>query len=69
MQSSPIPFAAIAALALCTVIAIKAHADGDLFFSKPDATDRCKASHAVDDKRYRAIRADCRQRSRSRTRT
>jgi hypothetical protein len=67
-SASLIPFVAIAALALCAVIATKAQADGDLFFSKPDATDRCKASHASDDRRCRAVRADFRQRSPSRTR-
>jgi hypothetical protein len=68
MQSSLIPFAAIAALALCAVIVTKAQADGDLFFWKPGAADRCKALHASDDRRCRAVRVDCRQRAQSRTR-
>jgi hypothetical protein len=67
-SASLVPFAAIAALALCAVIATKAQADGDLFFSKPGAADRCKASHAADDKRCRAVRADRRTPAQSRTR-
>jgi hypothetical protein len=62
MQSTPIPFAAIAALALCAIIATKAQADGDFFFSNPRATGACEAArHASDGKRRRAVATDCRR--------
>lgn len=57
MQSIPIPFAAIAALALCAIVLTKAQAEGDLFFPDPRATEACEAVSPASERMRRHARS------------
>lgn len=44
MPSTPIPFAAIAVLALCAIVATKAQSEGGFFYPAFRASDACNAA-------------------------